>query len=87
MGIEPPDTSLLGALVFILVLALAKRAPTLAGSGPGLKWLLTHREPMWLWWEDHELIVCHWFGSAAGAISCVWTGHRSRMGNMSFISK
>lgn len=36
MGIEPPGTPSLGALVFLVVLALAKSALTLAGSGPGL---------------------------------------------------
>jgi hypothetical protein len=47
LNVEPPDTPSLGALVFSLVLALAKSAPTLAGSGPALEWLLTQREPMW----------------------------------------
>jgi hypothetical protein len=31
MGIESPDTPSLGVLVFLLVLALRKSAPTLAG--------------------------------------------------------
>ena len=34
MGTESPDTTSLGALGFLLVLALAKSAPTLAGSRP-----------------------------------------------------
>jgi hypothetical protein len=64
-----------------MVLALAKSALTLAGSGPGLEWLLTHREPKWSWWRitslsyaisDPQLLL----------LSGVWTEYRSRTGIM-----
>jgi hypothetical protein len=79
IGIEPPDTHSLGTL---LILALAKSAPTLAGSKLALEWLLTHREPMWSWWRITSLSYAIGSDPQLVLLSSAWAEHRSRTGTM-----